>query len=391
MIVAGRFEVEVEVGAGSSGVVYRARDVVSGERVAVKLFHGREGFAEEIAGQARLAHGGVARLVAHGSTAGRPWLATEWIEGETLGERLDRGRPLDEGEQRRLARRLAAALGAAHLLGLAHGDVKATNVVLEGGRVERARVVDFGMGKGSAREDVAALARLLAECGAPAGLVAEIAAAPHGEGVVALLDGDSAVPFAREVRVVARPRPPRMDMPLVGRDRELALLEEAIDSGASPVVVVGRAGIGKSRLIEELRLRGGAVGAVEEMRERGSQRGIEVRLAPLSRKSMVRLAQALGGDESLVPRCAGNPLALEELVASGGQLTPAIRGAYEGQLDALGRDARRALRALSVGAAADEESLEELVRLGTLYRRAGGDVGFVDPMFEEVVRATIVP
>src|SRR5687767_8221393 len=123
MIVAGRFEVEREVGAGSSGIVYRARDTVTGERVALKLLHRAHGLAAEIAALSRLSHPAVARLVAHGAAGGRPWIATEWVEGETLAARLERG-PLDAEACLALARRVAGALAEAHRAGLAHGDLK---------------------------------------------------------------------------------------------------------------------------------------------------------------------------------------------------------------------------------------------------------------------------
>src|SRR5689334_20484429 len=120
-VIADRFVVEHLVGEGGMGLVYRARDRLSGEVVALKLIRGAntdEESAARFMREARLlgelSHSAVVRYVAHGiAPDGAPFLAMEWLEGETLSSRLARGR-LSVDETLVLAERVAGALGAAH-------------------------------------------------------------------------------------------------------------------------------------------------------------------------------------------------------------------------------------------------------------------------------------
>src|SRR5262249_2036673 len=132
-VIAERFEIEREAGAGGMGVIFRARDRLTGEPVAVKVVRERDGsVAERFAREARalieLRHPGVVRYVAHGATPqGTPFLAMEWLEGEDLAALLARG-PLTVSEGVELATRVAAALGAAHARGIIHRDIKPSNL-----------------------------------------------------------------------------------------------------------------------------------------------------------------------------------------------------------------------------------------------------------------------
>ena len=152
-VVADRFQLEELAGAGGMGSVYRAREIHSGKQVALKLLHGAgpvsdaERFAREARVLADLHHPGIVRYVAHGFTReGEPYLAMEWLEGETLSHRLSHGRlALDESVA--LARRVAEALGAIHAHGIVHRDIKPQNLVLPGGEVDRVKLVDFGIAR----------------------------------------------------------------------------------------------------------------------------------------------------------------------------------------------------------------------------------------------------
>src|SRR5688572_4524575 len=68
----------------------------------------------------------------------------EWVEGETLSERLARG-PLAPREAVTVIRRVAEAVAQAHARGVVHRDLKPSNLVLPGGEVERVKVLDFGI------------------------------------------------------------------------------------------------------------------------------------------------------------------------------------------------------------------------------------------------------
>jgi len=157
MLVSGafvdaRFEVEKLAGAGGMGSVYRARDLRTGEPVALKILHtpdpaNLERFTREAQLLEALRHPSIVRYVAHGYTAEDTlWLAMEWLEGEDLSARLSRA-GLGVEESVTLATRIAGALAAAHAMGVVHRDIKPNNVFLPGGRVEEARLLDFGIAR----------------------------------------------------------------------------------------------------------------------------------------------------------------------------------------------------------------------------------------------------
>lgn len=148
-VVADRFELEQEAGAGGMGTVYRARDRQSGATVALKVLARGSGnalsrFAREAELLERLSHPAIVRYIAHGVASGRPWIAMEWLDGEELQARVERA-PLSADETIVVMRRVADALALAHEHGVVHRDVKPTNVLLPGGRVEDAKLLDFGI------------------------------------------------------------------------------------------------------------------------------------------------------------------------------------------------------------------------------------------------------
>jgi tetratricopeptide (TPR) repeat protein len=150
-LVEGRFEIVRLAAAGGMGRVYQASDrLAGGAAVALKVLQGRGvhelmRFAREAQVLAGLRHPGVVRYVAHGATEdGDPYLVMEWLEGETLSERLQRS-GLGVAESIALARRIAGALGAVHRAGVVHRDLKPSNVLLPGRAVERALLIDFGI------------------------------------------------------------------------------------------------------------------------------------------------------------------------------------------------------------------------------------------------------
>ncbi|HKU40884.1 MAG TPA: serine/threonine-protein kinase [Polyangiales bacterium] len=150
--LAGRFELEAYAASGASALVFRARDLHSGERVAVKYWWGTrpvqaERSTVEAEALAAVSHPGVVGYVAHGTTpAGIPFLAMPWIEGETLSERL-RGPGLTPSECLVLAERISSGLAALHAQGFVHRDLKPSNILLPGGRVEDACIVDLGVAR----------------------------------------------------------------------------------------------------------------------------------------------------------------------------------------------------------------------------------------------------
>ncbi|MDC0683076.1 serine/threonine-protein kinase [Sorangium atrum] len=151
-LLADRFEVVDLAGTGGMGTVYRTVDRASGDVVAVKLLGDVDAqaaarFGHEARALATLDHPHVVRYVTHGvAPTGEPYLAMEWLSGESLSARLSRG-PLDVEESVALVRAVADALGAAHARGIVHRDIKPSNLFLPGGAADRVKVLDFGIAR----------------------------------------------------------------------------------------------------------------------------------------------------------------------------------------------------------------------------------------------------
>jgi serine/threonine protein kinase/tetratricopeptide (TPR) repeat protein len=151
-LVDARFEVEFCAGVGGMGRVYRCRDQVSGRSVALKVMAAlgvanRERFAREVRLLSALRHPGIVRYVAHGALPdSEPFLVMEWVDGDALGGRVC-GDPLSVREALGLARRLCDAVGEAHARGIVHRDLKPANIILEGGKLDAPKVLDFGLAR----------------------------------------------------------------------------------------------------------------------------------------------------------------------------------------------------------------------------------------------------
>ncbi|MBK7582697.1 MAG: protein kinase [Myxococcales bacterium] len=147
--IGGRFEVQGLAGTGAMGIVWRALDRETGETVAVKLLRaGAEGerFLRESQLLAELDHPGIVKYVAHGTSDEGPYLVMEWLEGESLAQRLDRAE-LSAAESVRVATRIASAMGAAHRRVVVHRDLKPSNIFLVKGSLDDVRVLDFGIAR----------------------------------------------------------------------------------------------------------------------------------------------------------------------------------------------------------------------------------------------------
>ncbi|HXN41155.1 MAG TPA: serine/threonine-protein kinase [Myxococcaceae bacterium] len=152
-VIAGRFRLDSEEGAGGMGRVYRGRDLQTGLSVAVKVLKLRSGievdrFSREAALLAQVSHPGIVRYLAHGNTEDGQYLVMEWIDGETLKDRLVRqGLTIVESVQS--AQQIAEALSEIHARGIIHRDIKPGNLMFVGGTVERVKILDFGIARRS--------------------------------------------------------------------------------------------------------------------------------------------------------------------------------------------------------------------------------------------------
>ena len=153
----GPYTVEAEIGRGGMGVVYRAMDTRLGRPVAIKVLpedladdpDRLARFEREARTLAALNHPNVAGIHGVEEHQGRRYLVLEYVDGETLAERLDRG-PLPVDEALEVCAQISRGVEAAHEAGIIHRDLKPANVKLTpDGKV---KVLDFGLAK-EAKED----------------------------------------------------------------------------------------------------------------------------------------------------------------------------------------------------------------------------------------------
>jgi eukaryotic-like serine/threonine-protein kinase len=154
-----RFELLAPIGSGSMGTVYRGFDHEADEHVAIKLLHAVETadrFEREARVLSQIAHPNIVRYVAHGMTAtGEAWLAMEWLDGVDLSAHLkNNGQPLTPRETILVGRAIALGLSWAHERGFVHRDMKPSNVFVAHGELALAKIVDFGLARDVAHDEV---------------------------------------------------------------------------------------------------------------------------------------------------------------------------------------------------------------------------------------------
>ena len=150
-VFAGRYTILGLVGAGGMGTVYRARDGVLDEQVALKVLHrnftgdaaAMNRFRQEVKLARRVTHRNVARTFDIGDADGDSYLTMEFVDGASLARRLQERGAFALGDAVRVAAAVADALVAAHAVGVVHRDLKPDNVLLAAdGRVV---LTDFGI------------------------------------------------------------------------------------------------------------------------------------------------------------------------------------------------------------------------------------------------------
>lgn len=152
-VIAGRFQIEHEIGRGGTGTVYRARHTSLNRTVAVKVLKPEYAREREIADRfmrearttARVRHTSAAMIYDAGRLPdGRPFMVMEYVEGRTLADVLRAEGRLTPERAVKIACDILGVLEAAHACGVVHRDLKPSNVMLRGTQV---CVLDFGIAK----------------------------------------------------------------------------------------------------------------------------------------------------------------------------------------------------------------------------------------------------
>jgi len=175
----GPYEIQSALGAGGMGEVYRARDTRLDRTVAIKILpealaadpQFRERFDREARTISQLDHPHICALYDVGEQDGTAYLVMQYLEGETLAARLERG-AVPVAEALTLATQIAGALDAAHRAGIVHRDLKPGNVMLtKVGAVRQgspqAKLLDFGLAKATAPAVAAGGLSMAPTMGAP--------------------------------------------------------------------------------------------------------------------------------------------------------------------------------------------------------------------------------
>src|SRR4051794_1396980 len=132
---AGNYDLLEKIAEGGMGAIYRARHRETGEVVAVKIMPAHlasnpvllKRFEQEFRAASRLNHPNVVRALDYGEARSMPYLVMEFVEGESLGQKLEREGRMEEAEALRVIVQVAQGLHRAHKENMVHRDVKPDN------------------------------------------------------------------------------------------------------------------------------------------------------------------------------------------------------------------------------------------------------------------------
>jgi serine/threonine protein kinase len=167
-VLSGRYRLGKKLGSGGMSTVYLAQDEVLDRPVAVKLLHREiseeadqlERFRREARAAARLSHPNLVGVIDAGEDEGRPYIVFEYVEGQTLKQRIQASEGgLEVDEAVAYAIEIGRGLSAAHSRKLIHRDVKPQNVLIDPDG--RAKVTDFGIARSLESEGLTATGRVL--------------------------------------------------------------------------------------------------------------------------------------------------------------------------------------------------------------------------------------
>jgi len=160
----GHYQLVEKLGSGGMGVVYKARNLVTGATVALKLLRAelsekkrsRRRFLREARLGKSIRHPNIVRILDYGEQAGRLYLAMEFVDGKTLTLWTRKAGGLSAQTVLEIGRHLLSALVAVHEVGIVHRDVKSDNVMVISAKGNSIKLMDFGLAVG---KDVSRMTR----------------------------------------------------------------------------------------------------------------------------------------------------------------------------------------------------------------------------------------
>ena len=166
-VLSGRYKLEAKLGSGGMSTVYLARDTTLDRQVAVKVMHREmseqadqlQHFRQEARAVAKLSHPNVVAVIDAGEDGGHPYIIFEYVEGETLKQRINRIGALDPQEALAYAIEIARGLTVAHARQMVHRDIKPQNVLIDA--EGRAKLTDFGISRQLEQDGMTATGRVL--------------------------------------------------------------------------------------------------------------------------------------------------------------------------------------------------------------------------------------
>jgi serine/threonine protein kinase len=149
----GKYDLLEKIAEGGMGAIYRGRDRDSGQVVAIKIMPPHmasnptllQRFEQEFRAASKLDHPNVVRALDYSDQGSTPYLVMEFVEGESLGQKIDRTGKLPEPDAIRIIAQVAQGLHRAHKQGLIHRDVKPDNILVQPDGI--AKLADLGLVK----------------------------------------------------------------------------------------------------------------------------------------------------------------------------------------------------------------------------------------------------
>jgi serine/threonine-protein kinase len=166
-VLSGRYRLEAKLGSGGMSTVFLAKDETLDRAVAVKVMHREiseqadqlERFRHEARAVAKLSHPNIVSVIDAGEDGGHPYIVFEYVEGETLKQRISRIGGLDTQEAIAYAIEVARGLSVAHARNMVHRDIKPQNILIDS--EGHAKLTDFGISRQLEQDGMTATGRVL--------------------------------------------------------------------------------------------------------------------------------------------------------------------------------------------------------------------------------------